>query len=121
MIKQITQFNTQIAALKDIFATYVKDTRLPLSERWDAFATANDALKNHSTYGPSFDCLPDDFIMYGGSIDMDRYQTMGTYDLVEQIEEGRDCDDHEDFHKVDVNALKEEILAANIGSFTYDW
>ncbi len=121
MIEQITQFNQQIATFKDIFTKYIAEKSIPLNERWNAFVTANDALKNPVTYGPNFDALPEDFIIYDGVIHMDRYQTMDTCDLVERIEEGQDCDEHEAYHKVDINALKEEILADNVGSFTNDW
>lgn len=113
------------------FWSYITDKSVPLSERWDAFKLAPMEMKEHENYGPSFNSLPDDFIMYEGPTHMDRGETMNTVRMVSKIEESLieiaeddyfGADWHLDaFKQLNLDALKEEILLNNLGTFDYDW
>ena len=133
LLQAITHINYQILQTKPLFEAAIKDTNTPLDERWELFVTANDAFKNFSSYLTSFDSLPDDTIMYDGLVHMERYQDMTTVDLVDRLIEAIAETDEEGFvgiyspeeqemrRSIDLNKLKEEILATNMGGFTYDW
>lgn len=120
MIETIVEFNKQIADLRVKFEAYIADQSIPLEDRWDAFVTAPQSLKDFDYYMPQFKSLPEDFIMYDGPIHMDRHQTMDTDDLVDNVQVLKDCN-YECYQGINIDALKEEILALNLGSFTYDW
>lgn len=133
LLQAITHINYQISQTKPIFEAAIKDTNTPLDGRWELFVAANDAFKNFSSYLTSFDSLPDDTIMYDGIVHMERHQDMTTVDLVERIAEVLTETDEEGFvetyspeeqemrRSINLDKLKEEILATNMGGFTYDW
>lgn len=133
LLQTITHINYQISQTKPLFESAIKDTTTPLNERWELFVTANDAFKNFSGYLTSFGSLPDDTIMYDGLVHMECYQDMTTVDLVERLIESIAETDEEGFvetysheeqemrRNINLDKLKEEILATNIGGFTYDW
>lgn len=133
LIKTIVSVNDQITNMKPVFAKFIADQEVPLKLRWLTFVKANDALKCHELYCTSFDALPDDFLIYEGPYHVERNQTYTTADLIQTIEDNiADNNDPENaefvdakekalYESIDVDALKEEILASNTGSFTYDW
>lgn len=125
MIEQIQEFNNHIAKFKDIFAKYIAEKSIPLDERWNAFVLAEHELKNHNTYVTTFKSLPEDFIMDDGPIQMERHETMDAVSLVERVEgvmeDNQDEYSEEALNAVTIISLKEELLALNLGSFTYDW
>jgi hypothetical protein len=112
--------------LQQLFESYITDTEVPLKERWEAFVNAPRDLTNSGSGTDMFDALPDDFVMHDGAIYADRYQVILTEYIVERIIDEQQHPDvpnrhKEEFMSVDVNALKEEILLKNLGSFEYDW
>ncbi len=113
------------------FEQYIKNKEIPLDERWEIFILAPSEMKTHENYLTSFDSLPNDFVMYDGPIHADRGNTIETKDMIENIQESLDEISSGDFYRddyyknkfleVDMNAIKEEILSKNMGSFDYDW
>lgn len=128
---KIKQINQDIEAVKQEYINYIHDESIPLSERWETFLLAPSSMKEFSSFTPSFMSLPEDFIMYEGPYHMDKGETATTKRMVESIEEKiEEVKDENSFYeehvieaikKVDIIALKEEILAMNLGSFCYDW
>lgn len=130
-LENMQRLQAKLESIKPNFAVYIQNKDIPLEERWAVFALAPAELKTHEDYGPTFRSIHSDFIMYDGPVHMDRGQTMTTLDLIENIESSLK-DIEEDMYcgrkwaqdmleAVDLNALKEEIMAKNIKSFNYDW
>lgn len=112
--------------LRQLFESYIADASVSLEERWEAFKQAPNDLKLKDSGTDMFDALPDDFVMYDGPIHADRYSVISTKYIVERIIDEQQHPDVPDRHKedymsVNVDALKEEILLKNLGSFEYDW
>lgn len=130
-LENMQRLQAKLESIKPNFAVYIQNKDIPLEERWAVFALAPAELKTHEDYGPTFRSIHSDFIMYDGPVHMDRGQTMTTLDLIKDIESSLK-DIEEDMYcgrkwaqdmleAVDLNALKEEIMAKNIKSFNYDW
>ncbi len=114
---------TAVANVKPVIESYLKDTNIPLDRRWELFVSLPEYLKNHEPYIWRSEVLPEDFIMYDGDYSAERYQTVKTVDIVEHVFGGK-WDWKNDVninYNIDINALKEEILAINLGSFVCDW
>lgn len=131
VLENMQTLHAKLEEIKPNFATYIQNKAIPLEERWAVFSLAPSNLKEYEEYGPDFDTLHPDFIMYDGPVHMERGQTMSTLDLIESIKESlKDLEENsycgrewaEKLLKVvDVNALKEEIMEKNLHSFNYDW
>lgn len=131
VLERMKKVQSSLENAKLPFAEYIKDQSIPLAERWEVFCLAPSEMKTHENYGPDFQSLPDDFIMYEGPIHMDRGNTMKTTTMVSDIEEALSDianDDYfgadwhlECFSQVNLDEVKEEILQKNLGSFDYDW
>lgn len=131
MLMNINRINDAIAELKEEFKLFIVDKDIPLTERWNTFVAGNDALKDFDSCIYNFESLPEDFIGYDCTIHAERHETISTKDIVERIQEIADevaeCGDPDGYYKdfvegnINIDALKEEILAANLGSFEYDW
>jgi hypothetical protein len=126
--QQLQAIKDKIDALKPEFVIYIKDQSVPLIERWDAFVLADSRLKEHNNYGPGFASLDREIVGHDRVIHMVRESTKDTCVLVDDImnkqlnlDEIRSDYDANLLEKVDIDALKEEILAANCGSFTFDF
>lgn len=130
-LETMQRLHAKLESIKPNFAVYIQNKDIPLEERWAVFALAPSELKTHELYGPTFRSIHSDFIMYDGPVHMDRGQTMTTLDLIDSIETSLK-DIEEDMYcgrkwaqdmleVVDINALKEEIMAKNLHSFDYDW
>lgn len=131
VLENMQKLQAKLEEIKPNFAIYIQNKAIPLDERWAVFVLAPSNLKDHEEYGPNFETLHPDFIMYDGPVHMERGQTMSTLDLIESIEESlKDLADNSYcgrewaeklFKLVDINALKEEIMEKNLKSFNYDW
>lgn len=130
-LETMQRLHAKLESIKPNFAVYIQNKDISLEERWAVFALAPSELKTHELYGPTFRSIHSDFIMYDGPVHMDRGQTMTTLDLIDSIETSLK-DIEEDMYcgrkwaqdmleVVDINALKEEIMAKNLHSFDYDW
>ncbi len=122
MITEIHEINRKIAELKLAFEAYIKNQDYPLDERWSAFCQANDALKNHFSSYHDFMCMDNGAIKYDGwLLHVERNETVHTEFIVELAESYNEERYDPDMRVVDVDALKEEILSLNLGSYEYDW
>lgn len=130
--EKFIDLQNKIQSIKEEYIKYITNKDIPLEERWSTFINAPQELKEHDTYGPKFKNIPNDFVMYEGPIHADRGYTINIKDMFEEIEEVLSeikSGTYEpiykwhikSYEKLDVNALKEEILEKNIGSFDYDW
>jgi hypothetical protein len=120
LVNNIADINTLIKSLQITFNSYIQDKDVPLEQRWKHFCKANYAFKTHNAYGSDFKSLPDDLIMYGGPIHMERYQVMTAEELINRIEGFVSEPEYDEIY-VDIDAVKEEILSNCLGSFTFDW
>lgn len=121
----------RINSLKNSFAEAVADKSIPLNDRWAAFERAPSFLKEHALYIVHFNCLDEDAISYEGWLrHAEKYQVIHTAHIIENLLEHEDFLYHlpgEDTYKLNekgkaiYNALREEILERNLGSFEYDW
>lgn len=126
--EQLQAIKNQIEALKPVFVLYIKDQSVPLVERWAAFVLADSRLKYHENYGPRFKSLHSEIVGHDRVIHMARESIKDTCVLVDDImnkqlnlDDIRSDYDANLLENVDIDALKEEILAANCGSFTFDF
>lgn len=131
ILENMQKLQSKLEEIKPNFSIYIQNKEIPLAERWAVFALAPAELKRHEHYGPTFRSLHGDFIMYEGPVHMERGQTMNTLDLVGSIEESLNELEDGSYYgakwkqdlldSVDLDALKEDILAQNLKSFNYDW
>lgn len=126
--EQLQAIKHQTEALKPDFVRYIKDQSVPLVDRWEAFVLADSRLKDHNNYGPGFASLNREIVGHDRVIHMARESTKDTCVLVDDIidkqlnlDDIRSDYDANLLENVDIDALKEEILAANCGSFTFDF
>lgn len=115
-MKLVTQ---QIESTKKMVAEYFKDTSVPLEERWAVFEITPNCFKETGDWITRLKSLPEDHIGYDGPFFTDRYSEVDMLAVVNNIEENYEEDDY--YSAIDLNAVKEEILQMNLGSFTYDW
>lgn len=128
---KMKKFQNSLQDLKSEFETYISNLAIPIEERWETFINAPNDIKNHDHCGPSFQKLPDDFVMYEGPIHAERGNTIVITKMFETIEESIKSIKDESFFgskwhikaykELNINELKEEILSKNCGSFDYDW
>lgn len=127
IITEIHAITNKIQSFRPVFEAFIKNQDYPLDERWSAFVQAGDYLKNHMSYVQRFKTLGD--TEYGDlSIGYDcwlqhaeRYEVIDTQSIIEWAECYNEERDDPDMRVVDVEALKEEILSRNLGSYEYDW
>lgn len=126
MMLQLKQFDSLTASLKSELEQLITNQSIPLDIRWDVWVKASPALKNSEWGSHSISALPEDFIAYDGEIHTERYETVSTMGIIEKLQEGGYCPETEEpvpyevSHGIDINAVKEEILSKNLGSFVYD-
>lgn len=116
-------YNSDTLSLKQELEQYITDRNIALEDRWDVWVDAPSALKNHESYIIHLKSLPEDFIMYEGEYPVERHQTVNTSDIIECIKEGSwdRVTGNPVPYNIDINAVKEEIISLNLGSFVYDW
>ena len=110
-------------SLKQELEQYITDKSVSLEDRWDLWISAPSTLKIVEPWIVHFKSLPEHFIMYDGELHAERYQTIYTYEIIDKLEEG-DWNSVEQVsipYDIDIDAVKEEILSHNLGSFVYDW
>ncbi len=124
---KINDLNCYIESFREEFTSFIQDKDIPLEKRWKVFADAPSDLKNHDTSLVRFNCLGQDDIGYEGRVcHLERYQTVTTNQLVENYMDYLFCRrdyslDTQLWEFPEIALLMEEILAMNLGSFTYDW
>lgn len=102
-----------VQATKKVFETFITSKELSLEDRWDLFCGAPNYLKNREPRIARFAALGSNFCYYE-EYGTERYQVVYTTGIVEFMEDN-------EYPSVQIQDLKEEILAKNLGSFTFDW
>lgn len=118
--ENIAHLERQIKETKAEFSEYIKDKNIPLKERWKLFKKAPDYLKKHESWIMNFDAeslLEDGEIVWYDDCYVERYSTVDTTSMIEWFSES----DRKKFTKDFIEALREEILQKNLGSFVNDW
>lgn len=111
---------------KKLLARFIKNKRIALVDRWNAFAQAPAEFKNHSQYivhlGPEFDSFVEYHVADQGKgtvVDMTEH---GNDFIFNYVEDGKDsCLEWDATNTLTNAALLEAILAKNLGFFCYDW
>lgn len=101
----------------------LKDTSLPLDERWDAYTQLvnNDILVREMTYGDGFlDVLDKNGSMYD-DFNTDRGQTLTFPDMYQMVMDGDEWNESLVAMQPNLPAWQEKVLASGYSSFTYDW
>lgn len=124
MLEQLQAYKKGGNPLKDQWLTYIDNKAVDLDTRWAAFLEAPAEWKIHATEAsPPYACLReigldssyDDFLM-------DRHQTNDVDTDVDHIESMiGDTDYNDTLSEEHIIAMKEEIIAARLGSWTWDW
>lgn len=104
--------NTKEKLLKD-FQEYLKDTRIPLTIRWEMFEEfGEEILPIHGSI-IKIPCL-DEFDTFE-DLCYTRHETINLTEFIIEVEE---CEVYE---KLDLNKLKEELLDKGVFGFKLDW
>jgi len=90
----------------------LQDKSLTLEYRWQVFCEAPSMVKNHEPYIHTFnwESMHRDKEILGW--DRSKFETIKTESIVYSMM---------DNELPDIDDVKEEILAKNLGSFVYDW
>lgn len=115
----ITVFVEQRQILQDTVIAYIADQQYPLEQRWRIYYLACKAslldLDSYITHIPALNNVSwyDDFYK-------DRYATVEWTDIVEQLD---NTDDSSELYpyKLNLNTIKEQILAQGKAGFINDW
>lgn len=151
IVGEIKALEARLQAVKGDFEAFLVDKAIPLNERWQVWEDAPESLKNTGGWVSdgrldAFKLLmkdPRDAIGYDGTLmHAERYETVtlaGDYTmecLVEYLLDRFEItieDDEFDWGDLDaigglhpeigefLTAYREELLAKNLYSFTYDW
>jgi len=103
----------------------LKDTSIPLDERWDAYTqlVEKNILINEQNYGDGF--LAEAFgynnVSLYDDFNMDRHETRTFPDMWSHMNE--DYNEMPDCYKDDAkrDAWRERVLASGFSGFEYDW
>lgn len=96
----------------------LKDTSIPLQERWDAYTQLcqHNILVKDRGYGDGFISILD----LNGTLYDDFYMERGnTKDFVDMYEQILESD--EEYTEENIEKWQEAVLASGYSSFTYDW
>ena len=99
------------------FKIYLKNNEVPLAERWEHYLLI-EKLLSIEPYGQLRD-FPEmkEFSDFEDMYDTDRYTTNYYSDVIEAFEEL----DDKNFKDVNLDNLKEQMLATGFGGYVYDW
>ena len=121
MLEEIKAYKKNQNPLQVRYVAYIKDTSIPLADRWKVFFEAPTDFKNHKSYIEHFaseKLLPNAEISWYDDFYVEKNETVDMFDMVVNMEEK----EGEDGYSPEViAAFKEEILKKNLGSFDYDW
>lgn len=112
----LTDLKDSLAKLGEVIAAQLKDTSIPLDERWQAFMSLPPDTLPTQGYGKGFVHLLDDNLTLYDDFYIERHETTAYADMFERIEDGE--------VEVADEALakwKEQVLASGYQAFTHDW
>ena len=115
LIERVERFNYDREYLVGELIDFFKDNSVSLEERWNLFKKSSNLLPEYF-YTVDLPEIEKNDLNYYDDFYYDRYQTVDMVDLLEKIE-----DYPEKFTKINVEALKEQILHSGYGSFKFDW
>lgn len=124
MLEQLQAYKNGGNPLKEQWRAFIDNQANDLDARWEAFLEAPAEWKVHETCAsPPYDCLReigldssyDDFLM-------ERHETNDVDTDVEHIEMMiGDTGFNDTLSEEHVIAMKEEMIAKRLGSWTWDW
>ena len=102
------------------FSKFISDHSVSLEERWELYCLAcdNEIYSNNNSFVIDLKTLESHkkFSSYYETFFIEKYTTVLFYKLVERIESSPNR-----WTGLDLNALKEEILANRYTGFIFDW
>ncbi|AVH84965.1 hypothetical protein RsoM2USA_36 [Ralstonia phage RsoM2USA] len=129
---RISSIQKELIAIEKDFREIIKDTSIPLDERWSVFKYAPSELKHayswvqHFSFEESFqEAVGTEFTWYD-EFYAERHQTIDTFNILDHLEERRqhEGDEVSTYSWVTqdvIDKFKEEVLALAMLSFVYDW
>lgn len=110
-----------IKVAKAGFAAYIKDSTIPLSERWSFFVASPNYVKEQDTYIHTFKWES----THGGlewydNFYCDRYANVTMEQIIDTMYDRVD-EANNNWNFINIAELQEEILSKNLGSFVNDW
>jgi hypothetical protein len=120
--QRIGQFKREWGDLVKSLQEYLKNTSIPLEDRWSIFYSAMDILPNYSSL-LHFKAIQRHGHRWPNITYKDRYETIYLADVVDHIEDEQNPDGYGSprLSEIDLDELKEEILQLGYASFTMDW
>lgn len=108
---------------KNSFVEVIENKDIPLDVRWDLWVSAPSEMKERQRWIVHFKNLPDDLIGIDGPIWAERRETVYCADIIDRLLEENEYlrIDTDLISKINIDALREEILEMNLECFDYDW
>ena len=121
MKNKIDALNKQISKVKKEFEAYIKDTSIPLEERWNLFVEAPDSLSEMTDWVQHFKI--ENFNEREMYENLSRNESVLAVDFVQQAIDGFTYENVLSSVQIEevLNALKEHFLSKNLKCFQYDW
>lgn len=105
-----------VAKLKEVLV----DKSLPLYGRWGLFEKFSKYLETKTFVVNLNELEKFGWFTFYDTFSIEKYETVDLSDIIVMIQESIEYGDQQ-LKEVDIDALKEEILACGYGSFVYDW
>lgn len=121
MKERIESYLQEGLTIKPDWEAYVKDTTLPLDERWEVFCLAPIAWKFSDPCGPDLPTLCEVVDSPYDVLYMERSESKSIEDTIEMLEEEDYETEEPKATPEQIIAIKEEALQALYGEWTYDW
>lgn len=114
--------------LTKLAKSIISNKDLSIEERWNAleYSILKDIYRRYDSCLCRLNELDKYGITFYDDLYIERHQTMSMLDLIERVYENRSTEGYSskkslNFDKVDMDALKLEILDSGITHFKYDW
>lgn len=121
MKNKIKTLNRSIAETKKEFGLYIKDTSIPLKDRWDLFVDAPDCVSVMTDWIQDFKI--ENFDPRKQYEDLSRRENVFAVDFVDRVTESfsyKKTLSDEQIEEIS-NKIKEHFLSKNLKCFQYDW
>ena len=120
LIDEVRAILSQKPNFEEVIAK-LKDTSIPLFERWEAFSELvdNNGLTSIKTYGDGFVYTLDKSLELYDDFHVERHETMLYTDMLETIRENSRLERL--LGETVIDAWKEKVLAEGYAGFKHDW
>ena len=121
MKNKIKALNKNIVKLSEELEAYIKDTSIPLKDRWELFVDAPNCLSIVSDWIQDFKI--ENFDPRKQYEDLSRRENVFAVDFVDRVTESfsyKKTLSDEQIEEIS-NKLKEHFLSKNLKCFQYDW